>query len=434
MVYGNETLDHSASAECRRPSKMHFFGKKMKILFFSQYFFPEEFRANDIVRGLTEKGHQVTVVTGIPNYPKGNFFPGYNLFMGPYTEYWHGVKIIRMPLFPRGSGGRIGLVLNYCSFALFASLLAPFRLRGDYDIILCWMVSPVSQVLPAIFAKRLNAVPLVLWVMDLWPDSLSASGQIRSKSIVRMAGVVTRWVYRKCDRILGQTRSFAPHIAKVADIPVSSVGYMPQWEPDLAEASATVPPLPEGFRVMFTGNIGNAQDFETTIAAANILRERQDIHWIIIGEGVALAHARRQVRSLGLETNFHFLGRFPIEAMPAFYREADVLLATLRPADIFARTIPTKILSYLASEVPLITAIDGEVARVVEESGAGAAVPAGQAPLLAEAVKRMADMPKAQRDEMGARGRRYFLENFDRSRLLGRLSRLLQEEVDKYGL
>jgi colanic acid biosynthesis glycosyl transferase WcaI len=404
----------------------------MKILFFSQYFFPEEFRANDIVRGLCENGHEVTVVTGLPNYPGGEFFIGYHFFSGPYNETWEGIKIIRMPLFRRGEASRVGLALNYLSFAFFSSILAPFRLRGDYDIVLCWMVSPVTQVIPAIVAKKLNAAPLVLWVMDLWPDSLSASGQIRNRFIVRMARSVTRWVYRNCDRILGQSRSFASHIAGVAGVPAENVGYMPQWEPDIAEKDVAIPSLPAGFRVMFTGNVGNAQDFGTVIAAASILRERQDIHWIIIGEGLALADARRQVRSLGLETNFHFLGRFPIEAMPAFYQKADVLLATLRPADIFARTIPTKILSYLASEVPLITAIDGEVTRLVNESGAGMAVPSGQASLLAEAVKKMADIPKAKRREMGSRGRRYFLENFDRSRLLARLSSLLQEEVDKH--
>lgn len=405
----------------------------MKVLFFSQYFHPEEFRANDIVRGLLERGHEVTVVTGLPNYPEGRFFKGYGLFTGPYREKWNGVTIIRMPLLPRGSSDKRMLAINYLSFMLFAALLAPFRLRIGYDVVFCWMASPITQVFPAWIAKKINAAPLVLWVMDLWPDSLSASGQVKNKTIVRITGHFTRWLYRKCDLILAQSRSFAPHISKTARTTSDQIVYLPQWEPRMDDATvvdSSIPALPDGFRIVFTGNIGNSQDFRTIVAAADLLRDCKNIHWIIVGDGQAFERTRVKVQALGLEANFHLFGRFPIEAMPRFYSEADVLLATLRPAEIFSLTIPTKILSYLAAGVPLITAIDGEVADIINESGAGFAVPAGNPQCLADAVYRMTKLPKAERAEMGCAGRQYYLANFDREKLLTQLCDNLQAAVD----
>lgn len=407
----------------------------MKLLFVSQYFWPEEFRSNDIVRGLCDRGYNITVLTGLPNYPAGRFYRGYSFFKGPFREKWEGVTIVRMPLFPRGRSSRTMIALNYISFALFSSVLSPFRIRGKYDLILCWMASPVTQVIPAIFAKRLVSAPLVLWVMDLWPDSLAASGRVGNGALIHAAGFLTRWIYRRCDRILGQSRRFATHIAGVAGISASDVEYLPQWEPHLPESSNPPPAIPtlnKGFRVVFTGNVGFSQDFDTIVAAAEILKDREDVTWIVVGDGQALENVRRQMHARSLEGRIQLLGRYPIEAMPLFYKQAGALLATLRPADIFARTIPTKIQSYLGAGVPLITAIDGEVADLMAESGAGISVPAGDPVRLAEAVQEMADMPPAARNEMGVRGRKYFLEHFDRDRLLDKLESLLREEAEKH--
>ncbi|EJC82691.1 glycosyltransferase [Rhizobium leguminosarum bv. trifolii WSM2297] len=404
----------------------------MRILFVSQYFWPEDFRANDIVLGLKERGHEVVVVTGLPNYPGGKLLPTYSLFRGPYREEWNGIEIIRSPLLPRGQSDGIKLTLNYISFALFCSMIMLFR-RRKADIVFCWMVSPITQVLPAIVAKKLLSVPLVLWVMDLWPDSLFASGRVSNRYLIALVGSFTRWIYRRCDIILGQSRRFIGHIKKVGKFSHDRVYYMPQWEPPVLPAdlvAISLPPLPEGFRIVFTGNVGFSQDFGTIVEAARRLSARSDIHWIVVGEGDALQWVRERVAEAGLQANFHLLGRYPFGAMPEFYHNADVLLATLRRVEIFSMTIPTKIQSYLSSGRPMITAIDGEVAEIVSESGAGFAVPAGDAESLAGAVLKMASLSKRERAEMGERGQHYFRKNFGRDELLDRLTTLLKEVAE----
>lgn len=403
--------------------------RPLRILFISQYFWPENFRANDIALGLKERGCEVTVVTGLPNYPRGQFFDGYTLARGPYTDRWNGLRVLRLPMFARGQGNRFKLALNYLSFAALGSLIIPFRLtRSSHDVVLCWMVSPITQVLPAIVAKRYVRSPLVLWVMDLWPDSLSASGQVKHAAIIGAAGRLTRWIYRRCDRILGQSKRFSEHIARVGGLAPQSIGYMPQWEPSEAPITASViPPMPEGFKVMFTGNIGFSQDFETIIAAARILRDDTRIHWHIVGDGHALPSLRKQIQESDLGARVHVWGRYPADAMSAFYREADVLLATLRAEDAFTRTIPTKIQAYLASGKPIVTAIDGEVAEVIANSGAGFPAHAGDPSSLAQAVRAMADLSPTQREQMGARGKAYYMAHFDREMLLTRLLDFLQD-------
>lgn len=402
----------------------------MRLLFLSQYFWPENFRSNDIVKGLRDRGFEITIVTGLPNYPQGRFFKGYGVLTGPFREMWEGFDVIRVPHLARGGGSGVKLVLNYLTFAFVGSLVLPFRLRRDYDAVLCWMPSPVTQVVPAIVAKRHAGAPLLLWVMDLWPDSLFASGRVRNGTAVRAAGLLTRWVYRNCDVIIGQSRGFAAHISGVADIPAEQVEYVPQWELQAAPGAAdftSLPRLPEGFRVLFTGNVGYSQDLDVMLEAALITRAAHPIQWIVVGDGQALPALKRRSKELGVDDVVHFLGRFPPEAMAAFHARADALLATLRPEEIFSRTIPTKIQSYLASGLPLVTAIDGEVADMIAASEAGVTAPAGDPHGLAAAVLRLARSNEESRREMGRKGKAYYEAHFRRDVLLDRLAGMIRD-------
>lgn len=402
----------------------------MRLLFLSQYFWPEDFRSNDIVRGLRDRGFKVTIVTGLPNYPQGRFFKGYGIFRGPFRETWEGFDVTRIPHLERGKGSGIRLALNYISFAIMGALVLRFQRNLDYDAVLCWMPSPVTQVVPAIVAKHRAGAPLILWVMDLWPDSLFASGRMRNRALVRAAGLLTRWVYRRCDLIIGQSRRFAEHIAGVAGLPAEQVEYVPQWELQAAVGdvnTVAIPPIPAGFRVLFTGNTGYSQDLGVMLEAARILKSEHPIQWIVVGDGQALLALKRRSTELGVDDVVHFMGRFPPEIMPAFHAQADALLATLRPEEIFSRTIPTKIQSYLASGLPLVTAIDGEVADMIAQSGAGASAPAGDARGLADAVLGLARSDVESRREMGRKGKAYYDANFRRDVLLDRLAKLIRD-------
>lgn len=402
----------------------------MHILIITQYFWPESFRNNDLVAGLKEKGHEVTVLTGKPNYPGGKFFPGYSFFNKSIEEY-KGVKVVRVPLIPRGKGGTIRLIINYLSFMFCASMLGPFLCREQYDLIF-FSLSPFTEGIPAIIFKRIKRAPTVYWVQDIWPESLSATGAIRSTYLLKMVGFLIRNIYRKCDMVLMQSRVFSSYIEREG-IAKERIRYFPNGAEELYR-KVTLPPdapehsqMPAGFRIVFAGNIGAAQDFETILSAAEKVKEYGDIHWVIIGDGRMKPWVEEQVAARNLSKTFHLLGRYPVEDMPRFFSLADAMLVTLKKEPIFALTIPGKVQSYLACARPIVAALDGEGARVVEEAGAGLTCPAESPDKLAQTVLKLYHMPSSERERMAEKGREYFESNFERNLLLNRLNDWLLE-------
>ena len=403
----------------------------MNILVVTQYFWPENFLINEMTVGLVERGHCVTVLTGSPNYPNGRFFPGYGFFN--QQQQYGGVKVVRVPLIPRGDGGGMRLALNYFSFAVAAGIAGPFLCKEMYDVIFVFEPSPITVGIPAVILKWLKSAPVLFWVQDLWPESLAATGAVKTKKVLDWIGSLVSFIYRRCDRILIQSQAFRDPVIKQGADP-SCVVYFPNCAESVFTESkpyaGTIPRLPEGFKIMFAGNIGAAQDFGTIIAAAKLLQGYQDIQWVIVGDGRMREWAEAQVQACGLNENFHFLGRFPVEDMPSFLSQADVLLVTLKKEPIFALTIPSKVQAYLAVGRPIIAAIDGEGARVVEEAGAGFSCPADAPDALAQAVFKLYETPGNQREKMGMSGRAYYLANFDRDMLLNRLEILMKEVAD----
>ncbi len=397
----------------------------MHILIVTQYFYPENFRINDLALGMKDRGHRVTVLTGKPNYPGGAFFRGYSFFSRACEDY-NGIAIKRVPLVSRGNGKGLRLALNYVSFAFLATVLAPWLCREKYDAIFVYQTSPITAALPALFLRRLKKVPVVLWVLDLWPESLSATGAIHSQLIIKWVDQLVRYIYKRCDRILMQSRAFASSIQSKG-VPADKLFYFPNsaesyYQPMIMPLDALErSKLPSGFRVMFAGNIGAAQDFETILAAADKLKNYSNIHWIVLGDGRRRNWVDDQVKHRGLNKQVHLLGWLPPEAMPRFFALADVLLVTLRKEPIFALTIPGKIQSYLACAKPIVAALDGEGGRVIEEAGAGIAVPAGDITALADAVLRMANWPEDVLRNAGHCGRVYYEQHFDRERQLDQL-------------
>ncbi len=402
----------------------------MRILIVTQYFWPENFRINDLAHSLTENGHAVTVLTGIPNYPTGHFFPGYGWFRKLRQEH-AGVKIVRVPLIPRGKGSGLSLILNYVSFAFFASLLGPILCAGKFDIIFVYQPSPITVGLPAIFLKKLKRAPIMFWVLDLWPESLAATGAITSSTILKGVRSLVRYIYRHCDRILVQSPAFVQPINK-AGAGLDKILYFPSWAEAIfrppAESSALVDPvLTGGFRLMFAGNVGVAQDFDTILAAAELLKHEPEIHWLIVGDGRKLAWVREQVKHRDLSGTVYLLGRHPLESMPQFFSQADAMLVSLKSEPIFSLTIPAKIQSYLAYGKPIIAAIDGVGGQIVAEAQAGLTCPAGDAQALADTVLSMSRQPVSERNAMGIRGKAYYAENFERGMLFDRVQGWMQE-------
>ena len=403
----------------------------MHVLIVTQYFWPENFRINDVAIGLKENGHEVTVLTGQPNYPEGRFFPGYGCW-SKTEESYHGIRVLRVPLIPRGNGGALRLLLNFCSFALSASVFGAWRCRASYDVILVFEPSPVTVGIPAIVLKKLRGAPILFWVQDLWPESLSATGATKSRWILGIVESLVQRIYRQCDRILVQSEAFRTPIERLG-VKREHIMYFPNsaeafYQPLSLEREAPEhSQLPSGFRVVFGGNIGKAQSFGTILDAAELLKDQPEIHWIVLGDGRMFTWLQDQVERRGLGRTVHLLGRFPAESMPRYFALADVLLVTLLEQPIFALTIPSKVQSYLACGKPIVAALSGEGARIIREAEAGLTPPPEDPRALANSVLAMYNMPAEVRRAMGLRGRTYFETHFERMLLLERLDLWMNE-------
>ena len=410
----------------------------MRLLVVTQYFWPEPFRINDLVEDLVARGHQVTVLTGQPNYPEGRIHPAFKAAPGDFAEY-AGAEVVRVPILPRGKGS-LRLALNYLSFVLSGLFVGTWRLRGRAcDAIFVFQTSPITAALPALWFRRLKRAPLLMWVLDLWPESLAAVGVVTSPRLLAQVGRLVSFIYRRCDRILAQSEAFFPNIARYSG-EASRVRYFPGWaEPIFQGSLEQVPVAPElapfqdTFNVMFAGNLGEAQDFPAILDAAVALKDRADIRWLIVGDGRAAEALRTGIRDRGLEERVFLLGRHPLERMPAFMRGAHALLVSLRKDPAFSLTIPGKVQAYMAAGLPVLGMLDGEGARVITEAGAGLTCPAGDGAALAGRVQELAGLPEAERRAMGLRGRAFCAQAFDRTTLISALEGWM-EEVRTRGL
>ncbi len=404
----------------------------MRILVISQYFWPENFRINDLVKECVQRGHTVTVLTGIPNYPTGKVFEAYRQQPSAFAEY-QGAKVFRVPMLPRGTGS-LRLMLNYLSFVLGGVLLGPWRLRGlQVDAIFVFEPSPVTVGLPAIWLSKLKKAPVVFWALDLWPETLAAMGVVRSPRELALVGNLVRFIYNRCALVLGQSRAFLGSISKYCN-DRAKIRYFPSWAEDVftngsVQLAPEVPDLPDTFTVVFAGNVGDAQDMPAVLNAAECLKENAGIRWVIVGDGRKSEWLRSEVARRGLDKQVLLVGRFPVERMPSFYAHADALLVSLKRDPVFSMTIPGKVQSYLMAGIPLLGILDGEGATVIREAQAGLTCNAGDSEGLAEAVQALAAMPLAERRQLGMNGRRYAEHEFGRAQLIDRLETMLAEAV-----
>ncbi|MBL9093713.1 MAG: glycosyltransferase family 4 protein [Planctomycetaceae bacterium] len=405
----------------------------MRVLIVTQYFWPESFRINDLAACLKRRGHDVTVLTGLPNYPHGKLFAGYGYFSR--RERYENVDVVRVPLLPRGKSKGLRLLANFVSFAVSASLLGPWLCRKAVDVIFVFEPSPITVALPAIVMKRLRRAPILFWVQDLWPETLAATKAVRSRRLLQLVDRFVRYVYRRCDRVLVQSQGFVEHV-RAQGVASENVRYFPNsaesfYRP-LArdEAKAEDAELPRGFRIVYAGNIGISQSIDTILDAAERTRDRPEIQWILLGEGRDRARVAEEIGRRRLERTVHLPGPRPVESMPRYFAAADALLATLRREPVFALTIPSKVQSYLACGRPILGSLDGEGARVVVEAEAGLVGAAEDGAALAANAGKLCDMPTRDRDRLGENGRRYFERHFDSTGLVDRLENWMAEVTE----
>ena len=403
----------------------------MKILVVSQYFWPEGFRINEVAESLCRMGCEVTVLTGAPNYPDGNVYAGYSA-LTLRTQQRGEVRIQRVPVIPRGTGRALRLALNYLSFVAAACVFGPWLLRGrSFDTVLVYAPGPILPAIPALLIGRLKRAPVVTWVQDLWPESLEATGFVRNVRALELVRRLVQWIYRRHDLLLVQSRAFVDAVRPMAG--ATPVVYHPN-PGELPPRSVAGNPestlrLKPGFNVVFAGNLGTVQALDTILDAAELARRHTDLQWVLVGSGSRSGWVAEEVERRGL-TQVSLPGRVPPEQMPAIFAQASALLVTLARNPLMSLTVPSKIQAYLAAGRPIVAAIDGEGARIIEEAGAGVTCGAGDSAALCDAVLRLKSLPVDELAELGEAGIRYYRANFDADvlaeRLIERLSGIVQ--------
>lgn len=405
----------------------------MRILLLSQYYWPENFLINSLVPLLVARGVEVTVLTGKPNYPDGLIFEGYRAG-GCQRELHDDTIILRLPIVPRGRRSRLRLACNYLSF-IISGILFGRTLVGSrkYDLVFVYALSPLLQVLPAIWLARSRQAPLVVWVQDLWPESMSIAGGIKS---VWLQGVVTsivRFIYSASDRILVQSRAFLPPVRALTDDP-AKVHYYPNFYKKISErppsqrAFALAKELRNYCSVVFAGNLGTAQGLDTIVQAALRLLPYPEIRIVLVGSGSLDDWLMHQKNRYGL-TNLTLAGRFEASDMSVIFAASEALLVSLGPEPLFGLTIPSKVQAYLAAGRPVLAALNGEGSRIILESGAGLCSEAGNSQALAENVLRLAALSPLERKKMGQRGWKYFNKYFTADALADELVEHFKEVI-----
>jgi glycosyltransferase involved in cell wall biosynthesis len=397
----------------------------MNILVVSQYFWPEPFRINDLCDGLVDKGHNVTVLTGEPNYPEGAIYTDYLNDKSDYVKY-NGCKVIRCRIIPRGKGGGIRLMLNYLSFVFTACFKVFFQLRKTkFDVVFVCQLSPATVALPAIFYKFLTKTPIVMWVLDLWPESLKEAGGINNPIILSSVGKLMNYIYSRCDLVLTQSKQFKNEI--LDRVNHRRVEYFPNWAEDLFsdKSSPSICKLNkklDSLNILFAGNIGESQDFPTVVEAFKIVKQRQiKVKLHIVGDGRSLEYLKNEVKCHELNEYIEFYGRYPLEEMPSFFDFADVCLVNLKDSEAFSKTLPGKVQTYLASGKPILAALNGEGANIILESKAGLVSNSGDYTKLAENIEKMCSYSSEQLDFLGVKAKEYSDINYSRENLLNTL-------------
>lgn len=396
--------------------------KQRHILVISQYFYPEPFRINDMTQEWVKRGYKVTVITGIPNYPMGEFYKGYN-YHSNRRESWNGIEIIRIPLIPRGKS-TVGMIANYTSFAISGFVENIFTdIKANY--VFTFEVSPMTQALIGVWYAKKHHVPHYLYVQDLWPENVEIVTGIHNPLVIRPIDKMVDYIYKNTDEVFATSPSFVEAICnrKVA-VPRNKVHYWPQYAEDFYQPmeKGIVAEIPEdkSFKIAFTGNIGYAQGLQILPKTAELLKD-EDVKFVIVGDGRYQSEFEKEIAEKDVADKFIMIPRQPAERVPELLSVCDAAFLSFMDTKLFEMTIPAKLQSYMACGMPVIASASGETKKIIEEAGCGICCKIGDPKALAKAIKVMetTDLTTTK-----INSRNYFEEHFDKEKLM--------DEIDKY--
>ena len=388
----------------------------MKILVVCQYYYPEPFRITDICEALAALGHDVTVLTGTPNYPMGKIYDGYQ-HGAKSEETINGVRVLRCKVIPRKSGP-IFRLLNYYSFS-FASSIRINSITDDYDVVFINQLSPVMMANAGLKYKKNTGKKMILYCLDLWPESLVAGGIKRDSLIYKLFHIISKKVYLNADKILVTSKSFTSYFYEAFGI--SGTEYLPQYAEELFSPDKCYKQPNGMLDVMFAGNLGSTQSIDTIIDAAKIT-VGESIHWHIVGDGSEYEHIKKMAKDL---PNVSIYGRQPLERMPELYSKADAMLVTMKDDPVISLTLPGKVQTYMAAGKPIIGSINGETSLVIKESKCGLCGKAEDVSALVNNVRMLANSNDIS--DMASNSIKYYQDNFSKQSFILKLEKVLMQ-------
>lgn len=401
-----------------------------KILVVTQHFWPENFRINDIVEGFLQDGIAVDVLCGLPNYPKGEWFPGYSA-AGPFEEEWHGARLYRCKEVPRRGNTSVNIFLNYVSWPWYAAH-ALHRLPGGYDAVFCFNTSPVLMCWPAIRYAKKHHIPFTNYVLDIWPENLYSVLNVKNKALRAIAQGVSDALYKKADRLIAMSEPLQHRLCQRTGMPPQKIAVIPQYCEDfyaVPQPDAALQAQFGGrFNLVFTGTFTPAQSLETVITAVQDARSRgaDMLHLLLVGDGMSRAALEAKVKELHAEDAVTFYGSVPATDIPKFTALADALIVCLSDSPDLGLTVPAKVASYMAAGKPVLASMDGAGNAAVAAAG-GLSSPACDAAALADNLLALTRMGTAQRAAMGQSAKEYYLAHYRRSELLRKLEHFILE-------
>lgn len=410
----------------------------MRVIIYTNHFYPEDFKVNDIAFELQKRGYDITIVSAVPDYPKGKFFEGYGWFK-KNREIVNGCKVIRLPIIPRGNGGGKRLILQYLSYFISSSIFTFFhKLTHKYDAVFVHLTSPFFIGLPATKLKKFQHIPMYFWMLDLWPESITAVTGIKNPLIIKPLERQVKYVYNNCDKILIGSKGFEKSISEKGNYKDKFV-YFPNWaESNLSSINdidyKNVEPFcslkDDDFVILFAGNIGEGQNLSCFLEAALELRNEQNIKFILLGDGRAKNTLEKYAETNGLlDENVFFPGRFPLEAMPYFMEKASVLFVSLKDELIFNLTVPAKVQFYMAQGKPILAMLNGDGADLINEAKCGMAVDANDKGRLIEAILELKSKTKKELLEFGRNGYDYYINNFNKELRISQLIGIFKQNI-----
>jgi len=401
-----------------------------KILIVTQYIYPENFKSSELAFEMAKRRHKVDVLTGIPNYPEGVYFKGYGLFH-KRVEKKDGVTFYRCFQSPRGrKASGLGLATNYCTFVISATIwiLLYFVWKKKYDAIITHEPSPITQLIPACLLGIIRHIPVYSWIMDIWPDAMkNGMSESAYKVAAPILTTMTEWTYKHSDKILITSKGFKELICRNQDFSDKIIFY-PNWSVDMSveKEGVEIPELPDGFKIMLAGNLGDSQDLDAVGECMLLLKDYKEVKWIFVGDGSRKKWLENFIEEHSLQETAFTLGRFPGSYMPSFFKQADAMLVTLRGGFVdLDMTIPARVQSYMSAGRPILAMIGQGAADLINESQSGYAVEPSDYCALADVITNKLLPYRDKFEQMGVNGRHVYERDFTLNKCIDHLEEII---------